>query len=47
MALQNDWRRTLLTGAPLEWQLTNPQRLALGLAPVEPHWVQARCEGNV
>ena len=31
--------RTLLTGEPLEWQLTNPQRTALGLAPVEPHWV--------
>ena len=29
--------RTLLTGEPLEWQLTNEQRLALGLAPVAPH----------
>ena len=31
--------RTLLTGEPLEWQRTNEQRLALGLAPVAPHWV--------
>lgn len=31
--------RTLLTGEPLEWQLTNEQRVALGLAPIEPHWV--------
>lgn len=31
--------RTMLTGEPLAWQLTNEQRLALGLAPVEPHWV--------
>ena len=31
--------RTLLTGEPLAWQLSNPQRLARGLAPVEPHWV--------
>lgn len=30
--------RTILTGEPLAWQLTNAQRLALGLAPVEPHW---------
>lgn len=31
--------RTLLTGEPLEWQLTNEQRIALSLAPIEPHWV--------
>lgn len=36
--MQNDWRRTLLTGELLGWQLANEQRLALGLAPVEPHW---------
>ena len=37
--MQSDWRRTLLTGEPLEWQLTNEQRLTLGLAPVASHWV--------
>lgn len=36
--MQNDWRRTLLTGEPLEWQLSNAQRTALRLPPVEPHW---------
>ena len=30
--------RTLLTGEPLAWQLTNAQRTTLGLTPVEPHW---------
>ena len=30
---------SVLTGEPLEWQLSNTQRLALGLAPVESHWV--------
>ena len=29
---------TCLTGEPLAWQLTNAQREALGLAPVQPHW---------
>ena len=30
--------KTLLTGEPLSWQLTNEQRLYLGLAPVEKEW---------
>lgn len=34
----HEYFRTLLTGEPLEWQLTNAQRMALGLAPVEKHW---------
>jgi len=34
----NEYFRTLLTGEPLEWQLTNAQRMALGLAPVEEDW---------
>lgn len=36
------WRAThttLLTGDPLEWQLTNRQRVMLGLPPVEDGWV--------
>lgn len=33
-----EYFRTLLTGEPLEWQLTNEQRAALGLPPVELHW---------
>ncbi len=34
----NEYFRTILTGEPLEWQLTNAQRIALGLAPVEAGW---------
>lgn len=34
--------RTLLTGEPLAWQLTNAQRIALGLAPVEPYYDRQR-----
>jgi len=30
--------KTLLTGEPLSWQLSNEQRLSFGLAPVEDHW---------
>lgn len=33
-----EYFRTILTGEPLAWQLTNAQRVALGLAPVEEHW---------
>ena len=36
------WRAshtTLLTGDPLEWQLTNSQRARIGLPPVEDQWV--------
>lgn len=33
-----EYFRTILTGEPLEWQLTNAQRAVLGLAPVEAHW---------
>ena len=32
-------RTTLLTGDPLEWQLTNNQRIRIGLPPVEDGWV--------
>lgn len=31
-------RTTLLTGEPLEWQLTNVQRTQIGLEPVLSHW---------
>lgn len=31
-------RTTILTDEPLEWQLTNAQRVQLGIAPVLPHW---------
>lgn len=34
----NEMFRTILTGEPLEWQLTNEQRAVFGLPPVEPHW---------
>lgn len=34
-----EYFRTLLTGEPLEWQLTNAQRAAFGLPQVEPHWM--------
>lgn len=30
---------TLLTGDPLEWQLTNNQRLSIGIPPVEAEWI--------
>lgn len=33
-----EYFKTLLTGDPLEWQLNNDQRRALGLAPVEAAW---------
>ena len=34
----NEMFRTILTGEPLDWQLTNEQRAAFGLPPVEAHW---------
>lgn len=35
----HELRATILTGEPLEWQLTNAQRERLGIAPILPHWV--------
>ena len=34
----NGMNRTILTGNPLEWQLTNEQRKRIGLPPIEPSW---------
>lgn len=34
----NEMFRTILTGEPLAWQLTNGQRASFGLPPVEAHW---------
>lgn len=40
-----EYFRNILTGEELAWQMTNEQRLALGMAPVEEGWrlVEAPC----
>jgi len=35
----NEYHRTILTGDPLEWQLTNEQRKRIGIPPVEHTWL--------
>lgn len=34
----NEYNRTILTGEPLAWQLTNEQRKRIGIPPIERSW---------